>query len=38
MVKKKKPSAESAPTKETLVTVEDLSVDFRGGAGNTSMP
>ena len=34
MVKKKKPSAESAPTKETLVSVEDLSVDFRGGGGN----
>jgi microcin C transport system ATP-binding protein len=35
MVKKKKPSAEPAPTKETLVSVEDLSVDFRGGGGNT---
>jgi microcin C transport system ATP-binding protein len=35
MAKKKKPSAEPAPTKETLVSVEDLSVDFRGGAGNT---
>ena len=34
MVKKKKPSAESAPTKDTLVSVEDLSVDFRGGGGN----
>ena len=28
------PSAEPAPTKETLVSVEDLSVDFRGGGGN----
>ena len=34
MAKKKKPSAEVAPTKETLVSVEDLSVDFRGGRGN----
>ena len=34
MAKKKKPSAEAAPTKETLVSVEDLSVDFRGGRGN----
>jgi microcin C transport system ATP-binding protein len=34
MAKKKKPSAEPAPTKETLVSVEDLSVDFRGGGGN----
>jgi microcin C transport system ATP-binding protein len=34
MAKKKTPSAESAPTKETLVNVEDLSVDFRGGGGN----
>ena len=34
MAKRKTPSAETAPTKETLVSVEDLSVDFRGGAGN----
>src|SRR6187431_450070 len=34
MAKKKQPSAEAAPTKETLVSVEDLSVDFRGGGGN----
>ena len=34
MARKKKPSAEVAPTKETLVSVEDLSVDFRGGGGN----
>ena len=34
MAKKKKPSAEPAATKETLVSVEDLSVDFRGGGGN----
>ena len=31
---KRKPSAKPAPTKETLVSVEDLSVDFRGGGGN----
>ena len=31
---RKKPSAKPAPTKETLVSVEDLSVDFRGGGGN----
>ena len=34
MAKKKTPSAEPAPPKETLVSVENLSVDFRGGAGN----
>ena len=34
MAKRKTPSAETAPTKETLVSVEGLSVDFRGGAGN----
>src|SRR4030042_1505680 len=34
MAKKKTPSAESAPTKETLVNVEDLSVDFRGAGAN----
>ena len=34
MARKKVPSAEPAPTKETLVSVEDLSVDFRGGGGN----
>jgi microcin C transport system ATP-binding protein len=34
MAKRKTPSAETAPTKETLVSAEGLSVDFRGGAGN----
>jgi microcin C transport system ATP-binding protein len=29
-----KPSAKQASPKETLVSVEDLSVDFRGGGGN----
>jgi microcin C transport system ATP-binding protein len=29
-----KPSAKPASPKETLVSVEDLSVDFRGGGGN----
>ena len=31
---KKKTSAKTDPTKETLVSVENLSVDFRGGGGN----
>ena len=34
MAKKKPPSADTGPTKETLVSVEDLSVDFRAGGGN----
>ena len=31
---KKKTRAESTASKETLVSVENLSVDFRGGGGN----
>jgi microcin C transport system ATP-binding protein len=34
MAKRKTPTDEAPPTKDRLVSVEDLSVDFRGGAGN----
>ena len=34
MAKKKNQAPSLHPTKETLVSVEDLSVDFRGGGGN----
>ena len=34
MAKKKSTATPASSTKETLVSVEDLSVDFRGGAGN----
>ena len=34
MARKKSTATPASSTKETLVSVEDLSVDFRGGAGN----
>ena len=34
MARKKSTATPASSTKETLVNVEDLSVDFRGGAGN----
>ena len=34
MARKKSSATPASSTKETLVSVEDLSVDFRGGAGN----
>ena len=34
MARKKSTATPASPTKETLVSVEDLSVDFRGGGGN----